>query len=380
MSRLTTDLFEITELAHHGPEDLFIAIVTIAGALIVMFTIEWRLALVRLRDPPGRPYSSSCRCRRADAAAPRVSSSRRSGVINADIESCLSGMRTAEGVCQRSGRGGEVPPLQRDVQGLQEVFLSGDGHFHGLQHGAVHEPPLRRGCDGGRLRSSCRSRMDVVDLLTFTLYITTFVNPIRKLANFAEMFANGTAGLERFVEIMRTEPALEDAPDAQGAFAASTARSTSTTSASPTRATLDGAARRLAPCQPRRDDRGRRAVRRRQVHALPAHSALLRRHVAALSASTGRTSAPSRSRSLPPRPSASCSRTCSCSPIPSWRTSATARPDATHGRDRRRGREARGNLRRHSWPCPTASTPTSANAARFCPAGRSSASPLRASS
>ena len=57
--------------------------------------------------------------------------------------------------------------------------------------------------------------MDVVDLLTFTLYITTFVNPIRKLANFAEMFANGSAGLERFVEIMRTEPALADAPDAK---------------------------------------------------------------------------------------------------------------------------------------------------------------------
>ena len=76
-----------------------------------------------------------------------------------------------------------------------------------------------------------QGRMDVVDLLTFTLYITTFVNPIRKLANFAEMFANGTAGLERFVEIMRTEPALRRCTGRSGTARKSTARSTSTMSA-----------------------------------------------------------------------------------------------------------------------------------------------------
>ena len=58
-------------------------------------------------------------------------------------------------------------------------------------------------------------RMTYVDLITFNLYITTFVNPVRKLANFAEMFANGFAGLDRFVELMRTEPTLRDAPDAE---------------------------------------------------------------------------------------------------------------------------------------------------------------------
>ena len=60
-----------------------------------------------------------------------------------------------------------------------------------------------------------RGSMDTVDLLTFTLYITSFVNPIRKLANFSELFANGTAGFGRFLEIMRTEPALQDKPDAK---------------------------------------------------------------------------------------------------------------------------------------------------------------------
>ena len=60
-----------------------------------------------------------------------------------------------------------------------------------------------------------QGRLQYVDLLTFTLYITSFVNPIRKLANFSEMFANGMAGLQRFMDIMRTEPALQDAPDAK---------------------------------------------------------------------------------------------------------------------------------------------------------------------
>jgi ATP-binding cassette subfamily B protein len=57
--------------------------------------------------------------------------------------------------------------------------------------------------------------MDTIDLITFSLYITAFVNPVRKLSNFAELFANGTAGLQRFVELMRTEPSLRDAPDAK---------------------------------------------------------------------------------------------------------------------------------------------------------------------
>ena len=60
-----------------------------------------------------------------------------------------------------------------------------------------------------------QGRMNTVDLITFSLYITTFVNPVRKLSNFAELFANGTAGLGRFIELMREEPAMQDAPNAK---------------------------------------------------------------------------------------------------------------------------------------------------------------------
>lgn len=79
-------------------------------------------------------------------------------------------------------------------------------------------------------------RMNYIDLITFNLYITAFINPIRKLANFAEMFANGFAGLDRFTELMRTEPSLQDAPHAR-TWAASAVKSTWNTWSSPMRTT-----------------------------------------------------------------------------------------------------------------------------------------------
>ena len=94
MSRLTSDLFEITELAHHGPEDLFISGVTILGALSIMFTIEWRLALVVAVLIPVFIVVIMARRRAMSQAARQVK--QKVGVINADIESSLSGMRTAK--------------------------------------------------------------------------------------------------------------------------------------------------------------------------------------------------------------------------------------------------------------------------------------------
>lgn len=211
MSRLTTDLFEITELAHHGPEDLFIAIVTITGALIVMFTIEWRLALVVCVLIPVAVFVIMSR-RRAMGRASRLVK-QKVGVINADIESCLSGMRTAKAFANESVEAEKFRRSNETYKGSKKYFYQEMGIFNSSMEFFVSILSVAVVTVGGAL--IMQGRMDVVDLLTFTLYITTFVNPIRKLANFAEMFANGTAGLERFVEIMRTEPALDDAPDAK---------------------------------------------------------------------------------------------------------------------------------------------------------------------
>ena len=211
MSRLTTDLFEITELAHHGPEDLFIAIVTITGALIVMFTIEWRLALVVCVLIPVAVFVIMSR-RRAMGRASRLVK-QKVGTINADIESCLSGMRTAKAFANESVEAEKFRRSNEMYKGSKKYFYQEMGIFNSSMEFFVSILSVAVVTVGGAL--IMQGRMDVVDLLTFTLYITTFVNPIRKLANFAEMFANGTAGLERFVEIMRTEPALDDAPDAK---------------------------------------------------------------------------------------------------------------------------------------------------------------------
>ena len=211
MSRLTTDLFEITELAHHGPEDLFIAIVTITGALIVMFTIEWRLALVVCVLIPVAVFVIMSR-RRAMGRASRLVK-QKVGVINADIESCLSGMRTAKAFANEAVEAEKFRRSNETYKGSKKYFYQEMGIFNSSMEFFLSILSVAVVTVGGAL--IMQGRMDVVDLLTFTLYITTFVNPIRKLANFAEMFANGTAGLERFVEIMRTEPALDDAPDAK---------------------------------------------------------------------------------------------------------------------------------------------------------------------
>ena len=211
MSRLTSDLFELTELAHHGPEDLFISLVTIFGALAVMFAVRWELALVLLVLMPVLLWAAMRRRRQMSDAS--RAAKQKTGTINAAIESGLSGVRTTKAFAN------EVEQQQRFDE-ANEVFKTAKRGFHKEmgRFNAVMEfftgiLPVVVIAVGGWL--IMRGEMDYVDLITFSLYVTTFVSPIRKLANFAEMFSNGFAGLHRFVELMRTEPTIQDAPDAQ---------------------------------------------------------------------------------------------------------------------------------------------------------------------
>lgn len=210
MSRLTSDLFEITELAHHGPEDLVISVLTIVGALIVMFSIEWRLALVVTVILPILLVVLISRRRKMSAVSKGVKS--RIAGINAEIESSLSGARTAIAF------GNEEVELKK-FNAANERFKTSKREFHkemGIFTGSVEFfmsilSVAVIAVGGGLIMDE---RIEMVDLLTFSLYITTFTTPVRKLVNFAEMFANGFAGLERFVELMRTEPDIKDSPDA----------------------------------------------------------------------------------------------------------------------------------------------------------------------
>ena len=211
MSRLTADLFDITELAHHGPEDVFISGVTIVGALTIMFTIQWRLALVIALILPVF-FAVVWRCRRSMGQASRRVK-QRTAVINADIESGLSGIRTAKAFANEAAELEKFDSSNDSFKTSKRQFHKAMGRFFATMEFFLTILSVAVIAVGGVL--IMEGEMNTVDLITFSMYITTFVNPVRKLANFAELFANGTAGLGRFIELMRTEPDLQDAPDAE---------------------------------------------------------------------------------------------------------------------------------------------------------------------
>lgn len=211
MSRLTADLFDITELAHHGPEDVFISVVTMIGALIVMFSIQWRLALViALILPVFFAVVISCRKSMSEASS---LVKQRTALINADIESGLSGIRTAKAFANENAEFQKFEQSNDNFRTSKKQFHKAMGRFNAVMEFFMAILTLAVIAVGGLLIMN--HQMDIVDLVTFSLYISTFTTPIRKLSNFAELFANGAAGFQRFLTLMREEPSLQDAPDAK---------------------------------------------------------------------------------------------------------------------------------------------------------------------
>ena len=211
MARLTSDLFELTELAHHGPEDLLTSTLTILGALVVMVRVRWELAIVvALTIPVFLAVAMAMRKRMARASA---AAKEKTGHINQEIESSLSGVRTAKAFANEAAE-------SRRFNAANEIYKTSKREFHkamGMFHSSVEFflcflNVIIVGFGGYYVM---RGEMDYRDLITFNLYIASFVNPMRKLCNFSELFANGFAGLNRFVEVMRTEPTVQDKPDAR---------------------------------------------------------------------------------------------------------------------------------------------------------------------
>lgn len=210
MSRLTTDLFELTELAHHGPEDLTISIITIVGALAVMFTIEWRMALIVMAIIP--VFLAVLMLLRGGMSRASVAAKQKTGAINAEIESGLSGIRTIKAFGNETIQQQRFDCANETFKTAKRGFHKEMGRFNATMELFVTLLNVAVIAGGGWLIMG--ERMDYVDLITFSLYITTFITPVRKLANFAELFSNGFAGLHRFIELMSTEPTIADAPDA----------------------------------------------------------------------------------------------------------------------------------------------------------------------
>ena len=126
----------------------------------------------------------------------------KTGAINADIESSLSGMRTAKAFANEELEEEKFHASNETFKTSKRMFHKEMGIFMALMEFFVSILSVAVITVGGLL--IMKKQLNYIDLITFTLYITTFVNPIRKLANFSELFANGTAGLQRFAEIMST--------------------------------------------------------------------------------------------------------------------------------------------------------------------------------
>lgn len=211
LSRMTGDLFEITEFAHHGPEDLFIALVTITGAVIIMFTIQWQLALLILVLLPIFLFIVLLCRRRMVRTSKQVKV--RLAEINGEIESGLSGVRTSKAFANEITDYNKFADANDEFKTAKCDNYRAFGQFNSSLEFFMSIMPVAIMAFGGWL--IMRDHMNYVDMITFYLYIGTFITPIRKLGNFMETFMNGWAGLTRFVGIMRMKPHVVDALDAK---------------------------------------------------------------------------------------------------------------------------------------------------------------------
>ena len=211
MSRITSDLFEITELSHHGPEDIVISALTIIGSMIVMFTIQWKLALVLAVTLP--ILIAFTLSRRVNMKRANIEVKRQTAEINASIESGISGIRTAKAFANEKTEDDKFTAANERYKNSKKAYYNAMGGFMSGMEFTTSVMQVLVIAAGGFL--IMRGDLDYIDLMTFTLYVSTFVTPVRKLAQFSEVYMQGTAGFSRFLELMRTEPTIKDAPDAR---------------------------------------------------------------------------------------------------------------------------------------------------------------------
>lgn len=210
MNRLTGDLFEVTELAHHGPEDVLISTVTIIGAVIVMFIMEWKLAIVVLVMIPC--FLAVVLMSRKNMMEASLKVKAKMADINADIESGISGMKTSKAFNNLAVDYARFAKSNYRYKNSKTDYYKAFGKFNGSMELFLCMLQVAVISFGGWL--IMEGELNYIDLITFTLYITTFVTPMRKLATFAEIFMNGTAGVKRFVEIMRLTPSIKEKENA----------------------------------------------------------------------------------------------------------------------------------------------------------------------
>ena len=210
MSRITTDLFDITELLHHGPENIILSVLKITGALVILISINPVLTLVAFLVLPFMFTYAFFLNRKMRGAFRR--NRQKIAEINAQIEDNLSGIRVVKSFANEEA---ENEKFRMGNDGFLASKKNSYFYMGSFQAGVAGFTTLIQVCVivvGGLLIS--QGQLDVVDLVTFLLYIGVFTDPIRTLIDFTEQFQNGYSGYERFLEIMNTEPDIADAQNA----------------------------------------------------------------------------------------------------------------------------------------------------------------------
>lgn len=211
MSRLVSDLFDISEFAHHGPENLFISLIKLIGSFIFLTIINWRLVIPLSVIVVLMVIFSSKQSKRMHATF--LDNRRKIGDINARLQDTLSGIRVVQSFANEeiekkkfAASNENFLTSKKENYRCMGSFSAWNIFFQGLMYLTVL-------VFGGYLIS--QNKMEPADLAMYALYIGIFISPIQILVELTEMIQKGLSGFRRFSAIMETEPDIEDAPDAK---------------------------------------------------------------------------------------------------------------------------------------------------------------------
>lgn len=211
MSRVVSDLFDICEFAHHGPENLFISLFKIVGSFIILATIYWPLALILLAVTVVMmvfSYSQNKKMRRTF-----MENRKKIGSVNASLQDSLGGIRVVQSFANEdieidkfNHSNMEFLESKKDNYRVMGTFQGGNNFFQGLLYVTII-------VFGGLFIAN--GDLNPIVLATFALYINVFVSPIEVLVEFTEMFQKGFSGFRRFEEVMNEVPEIQDSKNAK---------------------------------------------------------------------------------------------------------------------------------------------------------------------
>ena len=211
MSKLVSDLFDIAEFAHHGPENLFISVVKIAGSFVFLFLINWRLALPLVALVLCMFLFSFRQNQRMQETF--MENRRKIGDVNSSLQDTLAGIRVVQSFANEEIEREKFKKSnhaflisKKNNYNCMGSFMGWNLFFQGMMY-------LVTLVFGGYLIA--RGLMNAGDLAMYALYIGIFISPIQILVELIEMMQKGLAGFRRFLDVMETEPEIEDAPDAR---------------------------------------------------------------------------------------------------------------------------------------------------------------------